>query len=109
MLGPNGAGKTTMLKMLATLCAPRAGHENLEALRRIAGRVVAPNELDQRFGTDRPSTAGRQRRQQSLRTIADDGFSPPPHILEEAQRDCHDVSLRNGLGVLMATRLVSRR
>ena len=76
----------------------RARHQHLQALRGVGGGVLAPHELDQPLVGDRPSAAGRQRRQQRARALAGDGRSPPPHILEQGQGDSHPASLSRRVG-----------
>ena len=69
--------------------AAGARHEHLQALRRVGRRFLAPHELDQLLGPHGTAAAGRQRRQQGPRTVADHRPSSPADVLEQTQRDFH--------------------
>ena len=64
---------------------PRARDQHLQALRRVRRRLVAPDEVDQPLGADRPPAGGGQRRQQRLRALARDRRPPPAHVPEQRQ------------------------
>ena len=76
---------------------PRARDQHLEALRRVRRRLVAPDQVDQPLGADRPPGVGGQRRQQRLRTLPRDRRTPPAHVPEQRQGDRHAASLRTPL------------
>ena len=63
--------------------------EHLEALRRVRGGLIAPDELDQLLGADRPSVTGRERRQQRTRALPDDGRPSPADIVQKLEHDRH--------------------
>ena len=70
----------------------RARDEHLQALRRVRGRVVAPDELDQPLIRNGPPPR-RQRGEQRPRAVAGDGGSLPAHVVEQGQSERHRASL----------------
>jgi len=85
-----------------------ARDEDLERLRRVGRRVVAPDELDEPLVRHRAPLRGRQRGQQRAGTIAGDGCSAPPHVLQQRQRHAHPGESTARAGVIRGPRRPAR-
>ena len=82
--------------LAAGAASPR--NEHLQALSRVRGDLITPNELDQLLAANRTSLTGRKRRQQRTRTLPDNGHPPPADVIQKRKHDPHVVSLRSAHG-----------